>query len=162
MNREVDKLVFDTIIGTGDGDSDAAVSASALLTGESTLAGAGVDLSNVQIIVDSVAHALLGDEAIVSGVNAAIDRGTVGQMSCLGYPYYVSDLLPANGEAADGSCIMMDANQAAVLGLFGGIDIVINPYTLDLNHQVRISIHRYADAAVLHAGAAYTFHDNAA
>jgi hypothetical protein len=162
MNREVDKLVFDTIIGSGDGDSDAAVSAAGLLGGEAALAAAGVDLSNVQIIVDSVAHALLGDDAIVAGINAAIDRGTVGRMSCLGYPYYVSDLLPANGVAVEGSCIMMDANQAAVLGLFGGIDIVINPYTLDLNHQVRISIHRYADAAVLHAGAAYTFHDNAA
>jgi len=162
MNREVDKMVFDTIIGTGDGDSDAAVSAAALLAGESTLAAAGVDLNNVQIIVDSTAHTLLGAEAIVDSVSAAINRTNVGQMSCLGYPYYVSDLLPANGVAAEGSCIMMDANQAAVLGLFGGIDIVINPYTLDLNHQVRISIHRYADAAVLHAGAAYTFHDNAA
>jgi len=134
----------------------------ALLAGESNLAAAGVDLNNVQIIVDSTAHTLLGAEAIVDSVSAAINRTNVGQMSCLGYPYYVSDLLPANGVAAEGSCIMMDANQAAVLGLFGGIDIVINPYTLDLNHQVRISIHRYADAAVLHAGAAYTFHDNAA
>jgi len=84
------------------------------------------------------------------------------ELSACGYPYYVTDLLPANGVAAEGSLIMADFNQAAVLGLFGGIDIVINPYTLDLNHQVRISIHRYADAAVLHAGAAYTFHDNAA
>ena len=161
MNREVDKLVFDTIIGTGDGDNTSPVSASALLTGESTLAGAGVDLNNVQIIVDSAAHTILGAEAIVDSVSAAINRTNVGQMSCLGYPYYVSDLLPAN-LVGEGSCIMADFNQAAVLGLFGGIDIVINPYTLDLNHQVRISIHRYADAAVLHAGAAYTFHDNAA
>ena len=43
----------------------------------------------------------------------------------------------------------------------GGLDIVLNPYALDLSHQVRISIHRYADSAVLHAGAAYTFHDQA-
>lgn len=161
MNREVDKLVFDTIIGTGDGDNTSAVSSAALLAGEASLAASGVDLTNVQIIVDSVAHALLGDDAVVSGVDAAINRSNIGQLTCLGYPYYVSDLLPTNGIAAEGSCIMMDANQAAVLGLFGGIDIVINPYTLDVNHQVRISIHRYADAAVLHAGAAYTFHDNA-
>jgi len=162
MNREIDKLVFDTIIGTGDGDSDAAVSAAALLAGEASLAASGVDLTNVQIIVDSVAHALLGADAVVSNVDAAINRNNIGQLSCLGYPYYVTDLLPANGVAAEGSCIMMDANQAAVLGLFGGIDIVVNPYTLDLNHQVRISIHRYADAAVLHGAAAYTFHDNTA
>jgi len=162
MNREIDKLVFDTIIGTGDGDSDAAVSAAALLAGEASLAASGVDLTNVQIIVDSVAHALLGADAVVSNIDAAINRNNIGQLSCLGYPYYVTDLLPANGVAAEGSCIMMDANQAAVLGLFGGIDIVVNPYTLDLNHQVRISIHRYADAAVLHGAAAYTFHDNTA
>jgi len=162
MNREIDKLVFDTIIGTGDGDSDAAVSAAGLLAGEASLAASGVDLTNVQIIVDSVAHALLGADAVVSNVDAAINRNNIGQLSCLGYPYYVTDLLPANGVAAEGSCIMMDANQAAVLGLFGGIDIVVNPYTLDLNHQVRISIHRYADAAVLHGAAAYTFHDNTA
>jgi len=162
MNREIDKLVFDTIIGTGDGDSDATVSAAELLAGEASLAASGVDLTNVQIIVDSVAHALLGADAVVSNIDAAINRNNIGQLSCLGYPYYVTDLLPANGVAAEGSCIMMDANQAAVLGLFGGIDIVVNPYTLDLNHQVRISIHRYADAAVLHGAAAYTFHDNTA
>ena len=56
---------------------------------------------------------------------------------------------------------MMDPITAAVLGLVGGLDIVVNPYVLDINHQVRISCHKYADAAVLHAGAAYSFHDNA-
>ena len=162
LNRQIDKAVFDTIIGTGDGDSDGAVSAAAMLTGEAALAAAGVDLRNVKIVADSIAHALIANDAIVSGVNAAIDRSTAGNFSAMGYPYAVTDLLPANGEAADGSMIMFDPNQAAVLGLFGGLDIVVNPYALDLSHQVRISIHRYADAAVLHAGAAYTFHDNAA
>ena len=80
----------------------------------------------------------------------------------MGYPYYVTDLLPANGVPAEGTMIMMDPNQAAVLGLFGGLDINVNPYVLDLSHETRISIHRYADSAVLHAAAAYTFHDNAA
>jgi hypothetical protein len=161
MNREVDKLVFDTIIGTGDGDNVAAASAAVILAGEGSLAAAGVDLSNVQIIADATAHAFLAGDEIVANVSAALDRSNIGRLSACGYPYYVTDLLPVNGVAADGSLIMADFNQAAVLGLFGGIDIVINPYTLDLNHQVRISIHRYADAAVLHAGAAYTVHDNA-
>jgi len=161
LNRQIDKAVFDTIIGAGDGDSDGPVSATAMLAGEAALAAAGVDLRNVKIVADSVAHALIANDAIVSSVNAAIDRSTAGNFSALGYPYAVTDLLPANGVAAEGSMIMFDPNQAAVLGLFGGLDIVVNPYALDLSHQVRISIHRYADAAVLHAGAAYTFHDNA-
>ena len=162
LNRQIDKAVFDTIIGTGDGDSDAAVSAAAMLAGEAALAAAGVDLRNVKIVADSVAHALIAGDDIVANVNAAIDRSTAGNFSALGYPYAVTDLLPANGVAAEGSMIMFDPNQAAVLGLFGGLDINVNPYVLDLSHEVRISIHRYADSAVLHAGAAYTFHDNAA
>lgn len=162
LNRQIDKTVFDTIIGAGDGDTDATVSAAVLAAGEGVLAGAGVNLSNVAILVDSTAHAILDQAAFVTGVNAVINRDTPGRMSCIGYPYYVTDLLPANGVPAEGSMIMMDANQAAVLGLFGGLDIVVNPYTLDINHQVRISVHKYADAAVLHAAAAYTVHDNAA
>ena len=162
LNRQIDKAVFDTIIGTGDGDSAAAVSAAAMLAGEAALAAAGVDLRNVKIVADSVAHALIAGDDIVANVNAAIDRSTAGNFSALGYPYAVTDLLPANGVPAEGSMIMFDPNQAAVLGLFGGLDINVNPYVLDLSHEVRISIHRYADSAVLHAGAAYTFHDDAA
>lgn len=161
LNREIDKTVFDTIVGTGDGDNVNAVSAAVLGAGEAALAAAGVDLSNVRILADATAHQLIDDAAFVSAVNAVINRDTPGTMNCIGYPYYVTDLLPANGIAAEGSLIMADFNQAAVLGLFGGLDIVVNPYTLDINHQVRISVHKYADAAVLHAAAAYTVHDNA-
>lgn len=161
LNRQIDKTVFDTIIGTGDGDNAGAVSAGALGTAEAALAAAGVDLSQVRVVADSIAHGLLDDAAFVTAVNAAIDRSTPGTMTAIGYPYYVTDLLPPNGLPAEGSLIMADFNQAAILGMFGGLDIVVNPYTLDINHQVRISVHRYADAAVLHGTAAYTFHDNA-
>lgn len=160
LNRQIDKAVFDTIIGAGDGDNTSPVSAAAMLTGEGILASAGVDLRNVKIVADSVAHALIAGAASVTGVAATIDRSTAGTMNALGYPYAVTDLLPAN-LAGEGSLIMFDPNQAAVLGLFGGLDLVINPYAMDLSHSVRISLHRYADSAVLHAGAAYTFHDNA-
>ena len=161
LNRQIDKTVFDTIFGTSDGDNTNPVSAAQMIVGEAALIAAGVDLRNVKVIADATAHALLSDDAIVADVNPAIDRTSAGNFNALGYPYAVTDLLPANGVAAEGSLVMFDPNQAAVLGLFGGLDIVVNPYAMDLSHQVRISIHRYADAAVLHAGAAYTFPDNA-
>ena len=162
LNRQIDKAVFDTIIGTGDGDTDAAVSTSGMLGGEGVLVAAGVDLRNVKVVANNIAHSLIANEAIVDSVNPTINRASAGNFSAMGYPYYVTDLLPANGVPAEGTMIMMDPNQAAVLGLFGGLDINVNPYVLDLSHEIRISIHRYADSAVLHAAAAYTFHDNAA
>ena len=163
LNRQIDKSVFDAIIGTGDGENDGAPTAAGMLTAEGALADAGVDLRNVRVIVNGTAHALIADDALVSNVNAILDRSAAGGITAMGYPYYVTDLVPANGVAAEGTMIMMDPAQAGLLGYFGGgIDLVINPYALDLSHQVRISCHRYAAATALHADAAYTFHDNAA
>ena len=80
----------------------------------------------------------------------------------MGYPYSVTDLV-TSGQGTTPTGILADFNQAGVLGFFGGgIDIVLNPYALDLQHAIRLSIHRYAATAALHAGAAYTFHDTAA
>ena len=163
LNRQIDKSVFDAIIGTGDGDNDGEPTAAGMLVAEGALADAGVDLRNVRVIVNGTAHALIADDALVSNVNAILDRSAAGGITAMGYPYYVTDLVPANGVAAEGTMIMMDPAQAGLLGYFGGgIDLVINPYALDLSHQVRISCHRYAAATALHADAAYTFHDNAA
>ena len=163
LNRQIDKAVFNVIIGTGDGDSDAAPSAATMVTAEGALADAGVNLRNVKVIVNGTAHDLIADQALVSNVNPILDRSGAGGMTCMGYQYYVTDLVPANGVAAEGTMIMMDPAQAGLLGFFGGgIDLVINPYSLDLSHSVRISCHRYAAATALHADAAYTFHDNAA
>jgi hypothetical protein len=162
LNRQIDKAVFDAIIGTGDGDSDAAPDAAGMLTAEGALADAGVDLRNIKVVVNGTAHALIADDELVSNVSSILDRTNAGGITAMGYPYFVTDLVPANGVAGEGTMIMADFAQAAVLGFFGGIDIVVNPYTLDLSHQVRISVHRYAAASALHAAAAYTFHDNAA
>ena len=46
LNRQIDKAVFDTIIGTGDGDNVAQVSAAQMILGEAALIAAGVDFKN--------------------------------------------------------------------------------------------------------------------
>ena len=160
LNRELDKLAFDAIIGTGDGDDATAVDAAGLLAAEASLAGAGVNLNNVRFVADSRMHEDIAGLALVGSIESVINRDGAG-FRAMGYPYFVTDLMTA-GVGATPTGIMADFNMAGVLGFFGGLDIVVNPYTLDLSHQVRISIHRYAAAAALHAGAAYTFHDNAA
>lgn len=160
LNRELDKLAFDAIIGAADGDDATAVDAAGLLAAEASLAGAGVNLNNVRFVADSRMHEDIAGLALVGSIESVINRDGA-QFRAMGYPYFVTDLMTA-GQGTTPTGIMADFNMAGVLGFFGGLDIVVNPYTLDLSHQVRISIHRYAAAAALHAGAAYTFHDNAA
>jgi hypothetical protein len=160
LNRQIDKAAFDAIIGASDGDDATAVDAAGLLAAEASLAGAGVNLNNVQFVVDSRMHEDIAGLALINSIDSVIDRSGA-TLRAMGYPYYVTDLMtPGQGTTPTG--ILADFNMAGVLGFFGGLDIVVNPYTLDLSHQVRISVHRYADASALHGGAAYTFHDQAA
>ena len=159
LNRQIDKVAFDAIIGAADGDSAATVDAAGLLAAEASLAGAGVNLNNVQFVVDSRMHEDIANLPLVSSIESVIDRSGAG-FRAMGYPYFVTDLMTA-GTGTTPTGILADFNQAGVLGLFGGIDIVVNPFALDLSHQVRISVHRYAAASALHADAAFTFHDEA-
>ena len=160
INRQIDKDVFLAIM-PDDADGDAVeFTVANLLAGEASLVNNGVELSNVSIITDTAGHGVIDSAVLVTGVSAALNRDSVSNMSALGYPYYVTDLLPDTAGTAAG--IMMDAHLAGALGLYGGLDVVINPYSLDVNHQVRVSVHKYAGTTALHAGAAYTMRDETA
>ena len=157
MNRQIDKYTFKIMVPDGgDGDA-AALTVGDLVTFEGQLVGAGVDYNNIVVIVDGAGHGTLADAALVSNVNAALDRTN---NTLLGHRYFVSDVLNAS-VGATGTALMGDLNMGAVLGYFGGIDIIVNPYTLDTSHKVRLSIHQYADAATIYAAAFKSVYDDA-
>jgi len=158
MDREIDKYVFGVIQpNNADGDYTV-VSAANLAAAEGALIANGVDFGNIRVIANGDAHTELAQAAVVSSVTPVLDRAT---NTVLGHPYFVTDLI-TEGAGATGELLMGDFNMAAALGFFGGLDIVVNPYTFDTAHDVRISIHRYAGAAEIHAGAVLSFHDDVA
>ncbi|NDH04144.1 MAG: hypothetical protein EBY40_13655 [Marivivens sp.] len=158
MDREIDKYVFGVIQpNNADGDYTV-VSAANLSAAEGALIAAGVDFGNIRVIANGDAHTILAQAAVVSSVTPVLDRAT---NTVLGHRYFVTDLI-TEGAGATGELLMGDFNMAAALGFFGGLDIVVNPYTFDTAHDVRISIHRYAGAAEIHAGAVLSFHDDVA
>ena len=157
MNRQIDKYTFKIMVPDGgDGDA-AALTVGDLVTFEGQLVGAGVNYNNIVVIVDGAGHGTLADAALVSNVNAALDRTN---NTLLGHRYFVSDVLNAS-TGATGTALMGDLNMGAVLGYFGGVDIIVNPYTLDTSHKVRLSIHQYADAATIYSAAFKSVYDDA-
>lgn len=112
----------------------------------------GVSMSNVAIVANPRAHGTLVSHTDVVAVTAALQGNTYS-----GYPYYVAGQCPddatATNEYGGGVVIAGDFARGAVMGLFGGVDFVINPYTYDISNQVRISVHRHFDTDVLQAGA---------
>jgi len=149
MNRQIDKYTFLKMTPDGADGDQAVLSVANLVDFEGALVGAGVNYNNIVVIVNGDGHGTLADAALVSNVNAALDRST---NTLLGHRYFVTDVIPTSA-GATGSCIMGDLNMAAVQGFFGGLDIIVNPYTLDTSHKVRLSIHQYADAAVIYSAA---------
>lgn len=112
----------------------------------------GVNRGNIRILANPRAHAALATHSDVSSVTAALVANEY-----MGYPYLVGGNMPddatAGNEYGAGVVIMGDFSRGAVIGYFGGLDVVINPYTYDISNQVRISIHRHFDSDVLQAGA---------
>ena len=158
MDRQIDKFVFG-VIQPNDADGDyTVVSAANIAAAEGALIANGVDFNNIVAIANGDAHTIIAQAVVASGVTPALDRSN---NTLLGHPYFVTDLI-TEGAGATGELLMGDFNMAAALGFFGGLDIVLNPYSLDTAHDVRISIHRYAGAAEIHAGAVLSFHDDAA
>lgn len=163
---KIENLAFIDILDGIAGDTNAVETAldaigTVELALESSLLGDGVNRGDIRAIANATAHKVLAKGVEAAGVTGVMDRaaGTL-----LGYPYLVSGNCPdaSTGEYAGGVLIMGDYSRGAVLGYFGGVDVVINPYTYDISNQVRISIHRHFDCDTLQAGALHARYDDGA
>lgn len=78
----------------------------------------------------------------------------VGEVN--GYPAYVSNLVPS--DLADASSTALLNNSAMVfgnwadllIGMWGGLELMVNPYSLDTQNQIRICANMLADIAIAH------------
>ena len=158
MAAKIEAAAFTAILtavnSAGDA-TEAAVSATVLQTLEEDCLAAGVAQGNIAIMMNPVAYGSAVALADVAAISALYDRPT---RQFIGYPSYVAANM-ADGAGGGGTILMGDFSRGAVIGYFGGVDFVVNPYTLDTSHQVRISIHRYADFDALQAGALHARYD---
>lgn len=60
-----------------------------------------------------------------------------------GYPALASNQIPNN-------LMVFGVWSQVILALWGGYDVVVNPYTLDINAEVRITVNTFGDVAIRH------------
>jgi hypothetical protein len=143
---EADALVALAAAITGGSIDETAISATVLNTLVGSLIDSKVGLDQIAMVANGAAHGIVSTMTGVTAVNAALNGNTI-----LGRPYFATGLLP-DGTAGGGTVIAGDFSKFAI-GYWGGIDLVINPYSLDLENQIRVSIHRHFDTAMLNASA---------
>lgn len=94
----------------------------------------------------TIAAALSGATAVINGAANAIwaPSGTPGEGEVNGYRAIASNQIPNN------ICIFGNWSEA-VHGLYGGYDVIVNPYSRDVDAAVRITINTFGDVAIRHA-----------
>ena len=94
----------------------------------------------------TIAAALAGATAVINGAANAIwaPSGTPGEGEVNGYRAIASNQIPNNG-------VIFGNWSEAIHGLYGGYDVIVNPYSRDVDAAVRITINTFGDVAIRHA-----------
>lgn len=140
---------------------ETAIGSTLMSTMEASCYANGVNGSAIRVVANASGHAALSGQDNVSGVSALLNREN---MTVLGYPYFVAgNMTNAAGAGANYQTVLMgDWAKGSTLGFWGGVDVVINPFALDLSNQIRVSIHRHFDCDLLTPGALHARWDNGA
>lgn len=110
---------------------------------ESAIEGANADAENMKYITCPAAKGILKTTSKVAGQNGFILDGT--EMN--GYPVLVTNAV-ANGlqVGADEYGILFGNFNDLVIGQWGALDLIVDPYTVAKEGKVRIVINAYFDA----------------
>ena len=126
-----------------------------LVLAEQELAENGSLSGNLAYVLHPTFLNQLKRAAQVSGVNPAMEGMNYQTQMVNGYPvYYSSHCGNSAGVSADG--IMADWSNVKV-GMFGGVDIVIDPYSVAINNQIRLVVNTLVDFKMAQGAKAVKF-----
>lgn len=148
VNEHIDTTSFAHMISnttaTTTTDLTADNQAETVFALEQAVANAGADLSNVSLVADTTtAHAFLRRASAVASITTLLGE----------YNYFATPHVnTANTE------IVMFGNfaQACIMAFFGGIDLLVDPYSSAGTGQINIHVNRFYDFDIRQAGAVAT------
>jgi len=138
------------------GANGAALTYPNLVAGEQALGNANADSGPVAFVTTPNGRAKLRLTSKTANSYVWDDN------SVLGSPAYATTNVPSNGTKGTGtglSAAVLGNWADLVIGLYGPIDVLINPYTLSTAGFVRISALQDADVALKHAASFLVWND---
>ena len=100
---------------------------------------------SVRGLLKTTAAVLTGATTVAAGPMSAIWQSEAdGEGEMTGYRGLASNQMPNNE-------ILFGNWSEAILGLYGGYDIIVNPYSRDTDAAVRITVNTFGDVALRHA-----------
>ena len=154
INETIDKAVFAKAAasaGTIVDKTGAAVTSADLYAMQKAVLAAGGDLSRCQYVGSPSALSILKAEPGVTNVSALMEGNSID-----GYPTNFTPNL-VDDDASQGAVLFGDFTLGMVLAFFGGIDLLVDPYSNAGTAQIALHVNKFYDTDVRQAGAlAYT------
>jgi uncharacterized protein len=156
MNAYVDDRAFDVILADSDvddqttaGATNTDMTAALAVAMEAAVLAAGGNLAAARYVMSPEAYKLAKNVAQVSSVSALYDLGsnTFNGYAATATPYLVNAAGPL------GQMVFGNFAQGLILAYFGGLDLLVDPYSAAGNAQVTLHVNRFFDVAIRQPGA---------
>ena len=157
VNELIDKDVFAQVAanaGSTVDKADAALTAADVFNMQKAVLEAGGDLSRCVFVVGPTGMVHLKGASAVASVRALVEGNRLD-----GYEtHFTPQLIDRDsGGAGLGTMAFGDFQLGMILAYFGGIDLLVDPYSSAGTAQINLHVNRFFDADIRQAGAlAYT------
>jgi HK97 family phage major capsid protein len=159
INETIDKAVFASAAanaGTIVDKATSALAATDVYAMEKAVLEAGGDLSRCVFVGSPSCMALIKDNVAVSNIRAMVENNRIDGFETHFTPNLVDD------DATQGALLFGDFGLGMVMAFFGGIDLLVDPYSNAGTAQIALHVNKFYDVDVRQAGAlAYTSDFNA-
>jgi HK97 family phage major capsid protein len=156
MNAYVDDACFDTILASTainvSTTGDTALNAALAFKMEAEVLADGGNLAGAVYVMSPLAYQLSKAEAAVASVSPLWDNGQFNGFRAVATPYLVNGLL-ADASTTAGQMLFGNFAQGGILAYFGGIDLLVDPYSAAGTAQIKLHVNRFFDFDVRQPGA---------
>ena len=150
INEHIDKAVF-AAAAAGAGDQVDGLNAAltyAQITGQQkAVLAAGGDLSRCSFVASPSAMSIVKGEAAIASIKAVVEGNSID-----GYTSYFTPNL-VDSTADEGAMLFGDYAQGMLLAFFGGIDLLVDPYSNAGTAQIALHVNKFYDTDVRQASA---------
>ena len=155
INETIDKAVFAAAAAGASNQQDkgnGAIGYADLTAAQKAVLAAGGDLSRCAFVGSPSAMSILKGEAAVANIRAVTEGNVID-----GYTTYFTPNL-VDPTANEGGLVFGDFGLGMVLAFFGGIDLLVDPYSNAGTAQIALHVNKFYDTEVRQGGAlSYTF-----
>ena len=156
MNAYVDDACFDTILASSainvSTSGDTALNAALAFKMEAEVLADGGNLAGGVYVMSPLAYQLSKAEAAVASVSPLWENGQFNGFRAVATPYLVDGLL-ADASTPAGQMLFGNFAQGGILAYFGGIDLLVDPYSAAGTAQIKLHVNRFFDFDVRQPGA---------